>query len=84
MTNITTTGGVSPATGLSAYGVNADGAGSKITLGAATITISGPGAYALLASDAAGSGTAGSITATGTLTIKTTNAAAAAVGLQGN
>ena len=81
---ITTAGGVSPATGLGAYGVNADGAGSQINLAAATITTSGAGATALYASDAAASGTAGSITATGTLNIKTTNAAATAVGLQGN
>jgi hypothetical protein len=84
MTNVTTVGAVSPANGLGAYGVNADGAGSKITLGAATIATSGAGAYALLASDAAVSGSAGSITATGTLNIKTTNPAATAVGLQGN
>ena len=82
--HVTTSGGVSPATGLGAYGVNADGAGSSVTLGAATITTSGPGAYGLLASDAAGSGTAGSITATGTLNVKTTNAGATAVGLVGN
>jgi fibronectin-binding autotransporter adhesin len=84
MTTITTAGGVSPATGLGAYGVSADGVGSKITLGAVTITTSGPVAYALLASDTAGSGTAGSITATGTLTVKTANAGATAVGLMGN
>ena len=81
---ISTAGGVSPATSLGAYGVNADGAGSQIKLGAATITTSGPGAYALLASDAANSGSAGSIAATGTLNVKTTNAGATAVGLQGN
>jgi hypothetical protein len=81
---ITTAGGISSATGLGAYGVNADGAGSQINLAAATITTSGAGATALYASDAAGSGAAGSITATGTLTVKTTNAAAVAVGLQGN
>jgi fibronectin-binding autotransporter adhesin len=83
-TTITTAGGVSPATGLGAFGVNADGAGSQIKLGAATITTSGAGAFGLYASDAAASGTAGSITATGTLNITTTNAAAAAVGMQGN
>ena len=81
---ISTVGGVSPATGLGAYGVNADGAGSQINLGAASITTSGAGAFGLLASDRAASGSAGSITATGTLTINTTSAAAAAVGLQGN
>ena len=81
---ITTAGGVSSATGLSAFGVNADGAGSQITLGAATITTSGAGATALFASDAAASGSAGAITATGTLNIATTNAPTAAVALQGN
>jgi fibronectin-binding autotransporter adhesin len=81
---ITTTGGVSPSTGLGAFGINADGAGSHIALGAATITTSGAGATGLFASDAASSGTAGSITATGTLNIQTKSAAAAAVALQGN
>ena len=80
---ITTTGGVSPATGLGAFGVNADGAGSQIKLASASITTSGVGAFGLYASDAASSGTAGSITATGTLNVTTTNAAATAVGLQG-
>ena len=83
-TTIATAGGVSPATGLGAFGVNADGAGSQIRLGAATITTSGAGAFGLYASDAAGSGNAGSIAATGTLNVTTTNAAATAVGLQGN
>ncbi|HTR12526.1 MAG TPA: hypothetical protein VMI72_04520 [Roseiarcus sp.] len=82
--NVTTSDGVSPATGLGAFGINADGAGSKITLGAATITTSGVGATGLFASDALGSGAAGSITATGALNVQTTNPAAAAVALQGN
>ena len=81
-TTVGTIGGVSLATGLSAYGVNADGAGSKITLGAAAIVTLGPGAFGLYASDAAKTGTAGSITATGALSVQTTNGAA--VGLQGN
>ena len=81
---IATSGGVSLATGLGAYGVNADGAGSQINLAAATITTTGVGATALYASDAAASGAAGSITANGTLTVKTINAGAVAVGLQGN
>src|SRR5574337_724779 len=82
--NVTTSGGVSPATGLGAFGINADGAGSKITLGAATITTSGAGANGLFASDALGSGAAGTIAATGALNITTTNPAAAAVALQGD
>ena len=82
--SITTTGGVSSATGLGAYGINADGAGSRVQLGAGTITTSGAGATALFACDAAASGAAGSITVSGTLNVKTTNAAAAAVGLQGD
>jgi hypothetical protein len=81
---ITTGGGVSPATSLGAYGVNADGAGSQIALTSVTITTSGAGATGLFASDAASSGAAGSITVAGTLALKTTNAAAAAIALQGN
>jgi fibronectin-binding autotransporter adhesin len=80
---ITTTGGVSPATGLGAFGVNADGAGSQIKLASASITTSGVGATGLFASDASSSGAAGSITVSGTLNIQTKNAAAAAVALQG-
>ncbi len=84
ITTVTTAGGVSPSTGLGAHGVNADGAGSQIRLGAATITTSGAGAFGLYASDAAASGSAGSIAASGLLSLTTTNAAATAVGLQGN
>ncbi|RBP06411.1 hypothetical protein DFR50_13131 [Roseiarcus fermentans] len=84
ITTVTTSGGVSAATGLAAHGVNADGAGSAIALGAANVTVAGAGAYGLFASDAAGSGKAGAITASGPLAIVTTNAAATAVGLQGN
>ena len=83
-TNVTTTGGISPTTGLAAFGVNADGAGSKINLGSATITTSGAGAHGLFASDAASTGAAGSITASGLLTVQTANASAAGVALQGN
>jgi hypothetical protein len=81
---ITTGGGVSSATGLSAYGVNADGPGSQIHLASAAITTSGAGATGLFASDASSSGAAGSITVAGALNIQTKNAAAAAVALQGN
>ena len=84
MTTVTTSGGVSAATGLGAYGVNADGAGSQIKLGLAAITTSGIGATGLFASDRAASGAAGAITATGTLNVSTKNASAAAVALQGN
>jgi Autochaperone Domain Type 1 len=80
---ITTIGGVSPSTGLGAFGVNADGAGSNIALAAATITTSGAGATGLFASDASSSGAAGSITVSGPLNLQTKNAAAAAVALQG-
>jgi hypothetical protein len=83
-TTVTTSGGVSPATGLGAYGVNADGAGSSIKLGSATVTTSGAGATGLFASDRASSGAAGTITATGTLSVQTKNASASAVALQGN
>ena len=84
VTTISTAGSVSPATGLGAYGVNADGAGSQITLGSATITTSGTGATGLFASDRASSGAAGTITATGTLNVQTKSASASAVALQGN
>lgn len=83
-TTISTSGTTSGSTGLSAFGVNADGAYSQITLGSATITTSGAGATGLFASDAMSSGSAGSIYATGPLTISTTSANAAAVALQGN
>ncbi len=84
MTTIATSGGVSPATSLGAYGINADGAGSLIKLGSATVTTSGAGATGLFASDRASSGAAGTITASGTLNVQTKNASAAAVALQGN
>jgi Autochaperone Domain Type 1 len=84
LATVTTAGGVSPSTGLGAFGVNADGAGSRINLASATITTRGAGATGLFASDAASSGAAGSITVAGTLTLKTTNAAAAAIALQGD
>ena len=83
-TSVTTTGGVSPATGLGAHGVNADGAGSTVDLASATIRTAGANAFGLLASDANGSGAAGSITAGGFLTVTTINPAATAIGLQGN
>ncbi len=82
-TTVSTSGGTSPATGLGAYGVNADGAGSTVTLAATTVRTTGAGAFGLLASDAAGSGSAGSITVSGPLNVTTTNPAATAVGLQG-
>ena len=79
-----TGGGVSSATRLGAFGVYADGAGSQINLASATVTTQGAGATGLFASDAFSSGAAGSITVAGTLALKTTNAAAAAIALQGN
>ena len=84
MTTIATSGGVSLATGLGAYGVNADGAGSSIKLGSATIMTSGAGATGLYASDRAASGAAGTISAAGTLNVQTNNVSAAAVALQGD
>ena len=84
MTTIATSGGFSVATGLGAYGVNADGAGSSIKLGSATITTSGAGATGLYASDRAAGSAAGTISAAGTLNVQTKNAAAAAIALQGN
>jgi hypothetical protein len=81
---ISTAGGVSSSTGLGAFGVNADGAGSRISLAAADIATAGAGATALYVSDAANSGAAGSVAASGTLNITTTNSQAVAVALQGN
>ncbi len=83
-TSVATFGGVSPATGFGANGVVADGAGAKVNLAAATISTSGPGAYGLVASDSTASGSAGAITATGALTVKTMNASDVGVLLQGN
>ena len=83
-TSITTAGGVSAATGFAAYGVNADGAGSQIKLGSATITTSGTGAYGLFASDVAASGVAGADHGDRTSDRQTKNASATAVALQGN
>ena len=85
MTTIATSGGVSLATGLGAYGVNADGArfvdqariGDDHDLG-------GAGATGLYASDRAASGAAGTISAAGTLNVQTNNVSAAAVALQGD
>ena len=80
-TNVTTSGGVAS---VAAYGIDADGLGSQIKLGSATVTTSGPGAFGLFANDASGSGGSGAISATGTLNVTTTNPSAAAVALQGN
>jgi hypothetical protein len=82
-TSVTTTGGVSSTTGLGADGVNADGAGSTISLAAATVRTSGAKAIGLLASDAADSGAAGSISVSGPLNVQTTNPSATAIALQG-
>ena len=62
----------------------ADGTGAQVKLGSATITTSGSGSFGLIAGDSTSSGHAGSISATGTLNVTTTNPAAAAVALQGN
>ena len=45
------TGDISTSTGLGAYGVNAEGAGSKINLAATTVTTSGANAFGLYASN---------------------------------
>ncbi len=84
LTRVTTSGGLSPATGFGANGVVADGTGAQVKLGSATITTSGSGSFGLIAGDSTSSGHAGSISATGTLNVTTTNPAAAAVALQGN
>lgn len=84
LATVTTSGGVSSATGFGASGIAADGAGAQVMLGVAKVTTSGPSGFALIAADSTASGSAGSISVTGALTISTTNAAAAAVGLQGD
>ncbi len=70
-TTISTSGTNSTATGLNAYGVNADGAGSRVNLAAATITTTGAGAAGLFASDALGTGHGGAITVSGPLSVVT-------------
>ena len=81
--SVTTSGGLSPASGFGANGVVADGSGAVVNLASATITTSGPGAIGLAASNSTASGGAGAITASGTLTIRTTNASDIGVLLEG-
>ncbi len=50
-TTISTFGTTSTSTGLSAFGVNADGAGSQINLAATTVTTSGTNAFGFYASN---------------------------------
>ena len=68
---VSTAGTNSEATGLSAYGVNADGAGSQINLAGATITTAGDGAVGLYASDAMATGHGGDIIVSGPLSVTT-------------
>ncbi len=70
-TTISTLGTNSESTGLSAFGVNADGSGSQINLAATTITTSGEGAVGLYASDVSDTGHGGAITASGQTTVTT-------------
>ncbi|MGH6798219.1 MAG: pertactin-like passenger domain-containing protein, partial [Roseiarcus sp.] len=70
-TTISTLGTNSISTGLSAFGVNADGAGSQINLATATITTAGQGAVGLFASDAMATGHGGDITVSGRLSVTT-------------
>jgi Autochaperone Domain Type 1 len=70
-TTIVTSGTKSTSTGLSAYGVNADGAGSQINLAGATITTAGEGAVGLYASDVMATGHGGAITVSGPLSVTT-------------
>ncbi|HLX98151.1 MAG TPA: hypothetical protein VKR62_05605 [Roseiarcus sp.] len=70
-TTISTLGTNSLSTGLSAFGVNADGAGSQINLAGATITTAGQGAVGLYASDAMATGHGGAITVSGPLGVTT-------------
>ena len=77
-TTVTTTGTTSTATGLGAYGVNADGTGSHVNLAAATITTSGVGATGLYASDVNATGQGGAITVSGALRVTTGSATGSA------
>src|SRR6185437_3571819 len=70
-TTISTLGTNSLSTGVSAFGVNADGAGSQINLAGATITTAGQGAVGLYASDAMATGHGGAITVSGPLGVTT-------------
>ena len=82
-TTIATAGSISAATGLAAYGVNADGAGSQISLAAANITTTGAGAAGLYASDRTGMGHGGAITVSGPLGVVTGGASAYGAWAQG-
>ncbi len=68
---ISTLGTNSTPTSLSAFGVNADGAGSQINLAATSITTAGQGAVGLYASDVTATGSGGAITVSGQLTVTT-------------
>ncbi len=68
---ISTSGTNSKSTGLSAFGVFADGAGSQINLAGATITTTGQGAVGLYASSTGEGVGGGAITVSGPLSVTT-------------
>ena len=70
-TNISTSGAISESTGMSAFGVFADGPGASIQLAGATITTTGDDAVGLYAGSSTGSTGGGSIAVTGPLSVKT-------------
>ena len=70
------TGSTTGSTGLNAYGVNADGAGSQVNLAGATIATTGQGAVGLYASNLSATSAGGAITVSGTLGVTTAGAAA--------
>jgi len=74
--SISTSGTTSTATGLGAYGVNADGSGSQISLAATTVTTTGLGAVGLYASDISATGSGGAITVSGAANVTTSGASA--------
>lgn len=78
-TRIATGGTTSAAAGLSAFGVNADGAGARIDLADTTVTTSGAFATGVLASDRTASGSGGAVNIAGTATITTRGASAPGV-----
>jgi Autochaperone Domain Type 1 len=80
---ISTAGSISAASGLAAYGVNADGAGSQINLAAANITTTGAGAAGLYASDMTSTGHGGAIAVSGPLGVSTGGSSAYGAWAQG-
>ena len=83
-TTIATSGATSASTGLDAYGVNADGPGSRINLAGTTmVTTTGERGAGLYASDAMGAGHGGAIAVSGPLGVVTGGSSAYGAWAQG-